>query len=145
METLPPWSPISNKIGSASTQGLIWTKDWNWASARWVSKLIGYDFLVEYRNGKENLVANALSRQNEEQVVLAVISFPTSIWIEEYIGEAIMLSHRYWFVDLELPRTPTLGKICGNCNSFTPTWLTPYHEGYGASALQSRPLKEGRL
>jgi len=29
---------------------------------KWLSKLIGYDFVVEFRAGKENLVADALSR-----------------------------------------------------------------------------------
>lgn len=36
---------------------------------KWISKLIGYDFVVEYKAGKENLVADALSRKegtNEE-------------------------------------------------------------------------------
>ena len=32
---------------------------------KWLSKLIGYDFMVEFRAGKENLVADALSRQED--------------------------------------------------------------------------------
>ncbi|WVZ76339.1 hypothetical protein U9M48_024322 [Paspalum notatum var. saurae] len=32
----------------------------------WVSKLFGYDFTVEYRPGKQNVVADALSRRDEE-------------------------------------------------------------------------------
>jgi hypothetical protein len=30
---------------------------------QWVSKLFGYDFSVEYRSGKNNAAANALSRR----------------------------------------------------------------------------------
>jgi len=32
----------------------------------WVSKLFGYDFSVEYKPGKQNVVADALSRRDEE-------------------------------------------------------------------------------
>ena len=32
---------------------------------KWITKLLGYSFLVEYKKGKENKVANALSRRLE--------------------------------------------------------------------------------
>lgn len=33
---------------------------------RWVYKILGYDFVVEFKKGSENKAANALSRMGEE-------------------------------------------------------------------------------
>jgi hypothetical protein len=35
---------------------------------QWVSKLMGFDFAVEYKSGARNTVADALSRCSEESV-----------------------------------------------------------------------------
>jgi hypothetical protein len=39
---------------------------------KWVSKLLGYDFTVEYKSGRENRVADALSRVNAEEKLAQV-------------------------------------------------------------------------
>ena len=39
----------------------------------WVSKLFGYDFQVEYRQGRLNVVADALSRRDGEAPLLATL------------------------------------------------------------------------
>lgn len=57
---------------------------------KWVTKLLGYNFLVEYKHGGggDNKVANALSRKYEEGTTkekgeLQEISFLVATWIDE--------------------------------------------------------------
>lgn len=40
---------------------------------RWLSKLLEYDFKVEYRKGKENMAADALSRRTDEGAIIAFL------------------------------------------------------------------------
>jgi hypothetical protein len=44
---------------------------------QWISKLFGYDFAVEYRPGRLNVVADALSRREPETLELSALSGPT--------------------------------------------------------------------
>ena len=39
---------------------------------KWITKLLGYPFVVEYKKGKENLVADALSRQVDSELFLEI-------------------------------------------------------------------------
>jgi hypothetical protein len=42
---------------------------------KWVTKILGYDFEIVYKNGKKNVVADALSRKDEYlEAFLCVIS-----------------------------------------------------------------------
>ena len=50
---------------------------------KWITKLLGYDFTVEFKKGSENRMADTLSRREgwEEEVSIALLSIPTSDWI----------------------------------------------------------------
>eukprot|EP00253_Pinus_taeda_P010515 PITA_10515 len=56
---------------------------------KWLAKMLGYDYEIIYKKGKENSVANALSRQFEEESTLLTISLPIPDWVEE--------ARREWF------------------------------------------------
>ena len=43
---------------------------------QWISKLFGYDFRVEYRPGRFNVVADALSRRDGDAPLLAALPAP---------------------------------------------------------------------
>eukprot|EP00253_Pinus_taeda_P011588 PITA_11588 len=56
---------------------------------KWLAKMLGYDYEIIYKKGKDNRVADALSRQFEEESTLLAISLPILDWIEE--------ARREWF------------------------------------------------
>ncbi len=39
---------------------------------KWITKLLEYPFVAEYKKGKENLVADALSRQVDSELLLEI-------------------------------------------------------------------------
>eukprot|EP00253_Pinus_taeda_P008208 PITA_08208 len=51
---------------------------------KWVTKMLGYDFEIIYKKGKQNVVADALSRKNEDvEALLCAISIIQPDWINE--------------------------------------------------------------
>jgi transposase InsO family protein len=51
---------------------------------KWVTKILGYDFEIVYKKGKQNVVANALSRKDEDvEAFLCAISIIQPDWIIE--------------------------------------------------------------
>jgi hypothetical protein len=54
----------------------------------WVSKLFGYDFIVEFNPDRTNTVADALSRCNEDQASVLLLSTPTFQFFDDFRKEA---------------------------------------------------------
>ena len=81
--------PFTVNTDQQSLKYLLEQKIGTPAQRKWFAKLLGYIFMVEYKKGKDNLVADALSRKVEiedtdidgEGGVLCMISFPTPAWL----------------------------------------------------------------
>jgi hypothetical protein len=54
----------------------------------WVSKLFGYDFIVEFNPGRTNTVADALSRCKEDHASVLLLSTPTFQFFDDFRKEA---------------------------------------------------------
>ena len=51
---------------------------------KWVTKMLGYEFEIIWKKGKQNVVADALSRRDEDvQALLSTISIIQPHWINE--------------------------------------------------------------
>ena len=51
---------------------------------KWVTNMLGYDFEIIYKKGKQNVVADALSRKDEDvEAFLCAISIIQPDWINE--------------------------------------------------------------
>ena len=62
---------------------------------KWVMKMLGYDFEIIYKKGKQNVVADALSREDEDvQDLLCAISIIKPKWITKARDE--------WKIDEEV-------------------------------------------
>ena len=49
---------------------------------KWVRKLMGYDYEITYKQGKDNLVADALSHTFDYHISLSTISMPIPNWLQ---------------------------------------------------------------
>jgi hypothetical protein len=49
---------------------------------KWVTKLFGYDYEIIYKKGKGNVVADALSREYEDEGSLFYLSFIVPNWLQ---------------------------------------------------------------
>jgi hypothetical protein len=54
---------------------------------KWVTKLFGYDYEIIYKKGKDNVVADALSRKYEDEGSLFSLSFIVPDWLQAVLSE----------------------------------------------------------
>ena len=52
---------------------------------KWLTKLMGLSYEIHYRKGKENVVANALSRRSGEDLECTAITNVVPEWVKEVI------------------------------------------------------------
>jgi hypothetical protein len=57
----------------------------------WVSKLFGYDFTVEYKQGKFNIIIDALSRRDEDLLGVHSLSSPSFVLYDQLREEMFLL------------------------------------------------------
>ena len=68
METLLGGETFIIKTDQQSLKYLLHQRIGTPLQQKWLSKLLGYAFVVEYKKGSENVVADALSRKGEVTV-----------------------------------------------------------------------------
>ncbi|KAL8103140.1 hypothetical protein AgCh_027611 [Apium graveolens] len=76
----------ANGIGAVMMQDgrpIAYLKDINKFTKKWLSKLLGYDYSVVYKKGKENLAVDAFSRMYEKDNSCNAIHFVKPAWKEE--------------------------------------------------------------
>jgi hypothetical protein len=91
---------------------------------KWVTKLFGYDYEIIYKKGKDNVVADALSRKYEDEGSLFSLSFIVPDWLQ--------VVHQEWLQD---PKSSHLIQQLKNKEQAPP----------GYSWLQDELRYKGRL
>lgn len=74
------------KTDQKSLKFLLEQREINMEYQRWLTKLLGFDFTIQYRPGLDNKAADALSRK-EETPELAAVTGPVAIQLEKISGE----------------------------------------------------------
>ena len=73
---------LPNQDKPSKPQVLSGTTHFLQEQQKWVTKLFGYDYEIIYKKGKENVVADALSRKYEDEGSLFSLSFIVPDWLQ---------------------------------------------------------------
>lgn len=111
------------RTGQKSLKFLLEQREINMEYQRWLTKLLGFDFEIQYKPGLENKAADALSRR-ELATELMALSVPTAIQLQD--------------IELEVARDENLQKIMSEVRADPAS-----HPEY--SMIQGRLLRRGKL
>ena len=84
MATLPNGKTLQGKMDHDSLKYFLEQRLSSEEQQKWVTMMLGYDFEIIYKKGKQNVVADALSRRDEDvEALLCAISIIQPDWIKE--------------------------------------------------------------
>jgi len=91
---------------------------------KWLTKILGYYYKIIYKNGKENVVFDALSRIFEEDMSLFSLSSPSPRWIDE--------AQKEWIENDTLRKLVQWPPLEPNPPKFSYTWKqdTLWYKGH---------------
>ena len=84
METLPNGKTLQGKTDHDSLKYFLEQRLSSEEQQKWVTKMLGYDFEIIYKKGKQNVIVDALSRNDEDvEELFCVISIIQPDWIND--------------------------------------------------------------
>ncbi|XP_071902780.1 uncharacterized protein [Coffea arabica] len=74
------------RIDHHSQKYLLEQKIWTPLQQKWLTKLMRYDYEIQFKRGRENVVADALSRRGKDTHEFSAISMIKPVWITDLAG-----------------------------------------------------------